>query len=385
MRIVFAADVPDNRTGGMSKHLHSLSDALRDMGHTVDILWSGDVAPQVRSAQLRRFAFPIVLTRYLVAHASRYDIVCIHEPSGALYALLKRRWQRLPPLIAYTFGLERPDWERRYATLRAACPSTSIARLARSWLFPHTRLIQADVTLRHAAHVIVLSSHDERYLTDRYNISSRRVTRVDNGVAPHFLSVPSICDRQPSRILFVGSWIERKGCHVLATAFARAHACVPGLRLTLLGTGVPVERVLNDFPSNVRDDVEVIPSFKEPELLQSLARHTVFALPSLYEGMPLALLEAMAAGLAVISTTVGAMPDVVDDGVDGLLVPPSDATALAEAMIRCAMNPALCQDLGHRARTKMRAYTWQSAAQQHLRAFSRACTTASLVTSKELV
>ncbi len=349
------------------------------------MLWGEDIAPSIQAPQIRRFVFPIAVARYFATCGAHYDVVCIHEPSGAAYALLRWLRRSLPPLIAYTFGLERPDWERRYAALRAAHPSMSIARLAQSWLFPHTRLVQADVTLRHAAHVIVLSSHDARYLTDRYNISSRRVTRVDNGVAPQFLSVPLTCDRQPSHILFVGSWIERKGCHVLATAFARAHACVPGLRLTLLGTGLPVEHVLNDFPLDVRDNVEVIPSFREPELLQSLARHAVFVLPSLYEGMPLALLEAMAAGLAIISTTAGAMPDVVDDGIDGLLIPPRDAMALAEAMIRCAMNPALCQDLGHRARTKMRAYTWQSAAQQHLCVFSRTCATTSLVTSKELV
>lgn len=72
----------------------------------------------------------------------------------------------------------------------------------------------------------------------------------------------------------------------------------------------------------------------------------VFVLPSYYEGFPNALLEAMARGLAVVCTDVGAVPDAVDDGVNGFLVPPKDTAALATAIEHYLRSPELVRDHG---------------------------------------
>ena len=82
----------------------------------------------------------------------------------------------------------------------------------------------------------------------------------------------------------------------------------------------------------------------------------VFVLPSYSEGVSLALLEAMAAGLPVIASRVGGLPEVVTDGENGLLVPPRDADALAAALTRLLADPSLARQLGENARGYVREH-----------------------------
>ena len=80
----------------------------------------------------------------------------------------------------------------------------------------------------------------------------------------------------------------------------------------------------------------------------------IFCLPSIYEGFPVVILEAMAAGLPVVSTTVSGIPEAIEDGVTGLLVAPEDAAALADALDKLAANPRLCSEMGQNARASLR-------------------------------
>ena len=84
-----------------------------------------------------------------------------------------------------------------------------------------------------------------------------------------------------------------------------------------------------------------------------LSSADIFVLPSYLEGQPLAVLEAMAAGLAVVATNVGANPDVIRDGVDGLLVEPGDVGGLADALTRLLTDPPLRSQLGAAARARV--------------------------------
>ena len=84
-----------------------------------------------------------------------------------------------------------------------------------------------------------------------------------------------------------------------------------------------------------------------------LAAADIFALPSLWEGMPNALLEAMAAGLPAVATAVGAVPEMVVDGREALVVPPGDAGALARALAELAAWPARRREMGALARRRV--------------------------------
>jgi glycosyltransferase involved in cell wall biosynthesis len=89
------------------------------------------------------------------------------------------------------------------------------------------------------------------------------------------------------------------------------------------------------------------------------AEHDIFVFPSLSEGMPLTLLEAMAAGMPVVTTETSGMADVVEDGFNGLLVPPADTESLVEAIERLLRSADLRKRLGQQAQETMQRYTWE--------------------------
>jgi len=94
------------------------------------------------------------------------------------------------------------------------------------------------------------------------------------------------------------------------------------------------------------------------------AEHDIFVLPSLVEGMPLSLLEAMAAGMPVVTTNTCGMADVVEDDTNGLLAPPADAENLAARMEQLCRSAALRKQLGQEAQRTMRRYTWECVTEQ---------------------
>jgi glycosyltransferase involved in cell wall biosynthesis len=98
-----------------------------------------------------------------------------------------------------------------------------------------------------------------------------------------------------------------------------------------------------------------------PELYAS---HDIFVFPSLVEGMPLVLLEAMAAAMPIVTTYSSGMADVIDDGRNGLLVPTADGIALAEAVAKFQSSPELRQTLGLAAQASAKNYTWDKIALQ---------------------
>ena len=119
-------------------------------------------------------------------------------------------------------------------------------------------------------------------------------------------------------------------------------------------------------------DDEITILFHKAELEELYLSHAVFAFPSTFEGLPLAVLEAAAAGLGIVTTGTCGMKDFVEDGVNGLLVPVGDAAGLTAALARVTDDPALADRLGRAAREKARHYTWRRSADQFLAAAAAA-------------
>jgi glycosyltransferase involved in cell wall biosynthesis len=127
-------------------------------------------------------------------------------------------------------------------------------------------------------------------------------------------------------------------------------ALVPGLRIECAGDGDlgKVQRYAQALNMGARVKLRGWLDRKAAEGL--LARASVFVLPSYVEGLPMSLLEAMAMGCPVVATCVGGIPDIVEDGVNGLLVRPGDPHALAGALARVLRDKALASRLGEAAR-----------------------------------
>ncbi len=179
-------------------------------------------------------------------------------------------------------------------------------------------------------------------------VPSRPVVVIPNAVAPPAAAVPPP-ERRRSRIVGVGRLSPEKGFDLLIRAFARLSPWYPEWTLQILGEG-PQRRVLEQLADSlgVRNRVQLAGWTDGPQA--ALLQASAFVLPSRYEGFPNALLEAMACGLPCVASDCESGPaEIIRDGVDGLLVPPEDVDALAEALRQ------LVSDQAHRARLGRRA------------------------------
>lgn len=178
------------------------------------------------------------------------------------------------------------------------------------------------------------------------------------------------------RLLFVGRLAAVKGVPLLLQAVAALRRDWPELKLTLIGDG-PERRALEAQARALGLDgiVDFAGYQGQAEVAQALSATDIFVLPSFAEGVPVVLMEAMAAGLPVVTTRIAGIPELVADGDTGRLVPPGDEVALTAAIARLLADPDTRRAMGMRGRAKVaQDYAIQTEAQRlsHLfRAYAR--------------
>jgi glycosyltransferase involved in cell wall biosynthesis/GT2 family glycosyltransferase len=202
-----------------------------------------------------------------------------------------------------------------------------------------------------ADHLVTWSSWTRDSLVQDYGIDAERVTVIPPGVDIERWARPPDVDRDdgPVRVLFVGGDLERKGGHLLLEAARklRGDPSVPAFEVHL------VTRTAVQHEVGVIVHSAMTPN--SAALIGLYHASDVFCLPTLGDCLPMVLSEAGIAGMALISTSVGAIGEIVRDDETGLLIPPGDLNALVRALSRLIGDPALRQRLGDGARRKVRA------------------------------
>ncbi len=199
-----------------------------------------------------------------------------------------------------------------------------------------------------------------------FGIGLQRITRIFPGTSLEFQSAAPrrSYDRTCNKLIFSGTWIERKGIGQLIEAFSVLADRHPGLQLGILGAGAPAESVLADFPAPLRSRIVVFPPLSHPQCAEVLLDYDLFLLPSFFEGTPLALIEAMCTGIPVITTATCGMKDVVQDGKNGLLVAPGSSEQIVRSVEVVMKDSGMRETLGRQAARDASAnYTWKAAAE----------------------
>lgn len=153
--------------------------------------------------------------------------------------------------------------------------------------------------------------------------------------------------REGTLVGTIGRMEPPKAQEVYLEAMSLVRRCVPSVRGILVGDGRRREELLRLRAQFALGDVVTFSGSVPPDEIPSLlAGFDVFVLSSNWEGLPMVLIEAQAAGVPIVATAVGGVPEVVHDGATGLLVPPRDPTALAGAIVRLLEDQALRWQLG---------------------------------------
>jgi L-malate glycosyltransferase len=274
-----------------------------------------------------------------VVRRERIDLLQAHQYTPFFYSAAGRLPGRRPPILFTEHGRHHPDYPR----LR--------------------RMLANRVLLGQRDRVVAVGEAVRRALIDNEGLPPRRVDVIFNGIPmEHFGARPDEAERSATRaelgvgpddlaVIQVARLDYLKDHATAVRAIERAARSCPGIRLILAGDGpergaiegLVRQRALGEHVRLIgqRDDV--------PRLL---AASDIVLLTSISEGIPLTLIEAMAAGLPVISTRVGGVAEIVVDGQTGLLTPPGDDGSLAERIVRLAVDPGRRDEMGRAGRRR---------------------------------
>jgi phosphatidylinositol alpha-mannosyltransferase len=267
-----------------------------------------------------------------------FDMVHVHEPFQPLLPFQFLRYA--DTTLVATFHATREGGSRLYA-------------YARFLIKPWWDRIDGRIAVSRAALKMI-----GRYFADRYSI-------IPNGIDyPHFASdvppIPKYIDSKRN-ILFVGRQEKRKGLPYLLEAYARLKRERPDIRLIVVGPDGGIRPACERYVRRHQLEDVVFTGFVPYEDLPRYYKAAdVYCAPSTgHESFGIVLLEAMAAGTPIIASDIGGFADVLEDGVEGLLVPPRDAQALASAMDRLLSDAALREQMGRAGTVRAEPYGWE--------------------------
>ena len=315
--------------------------------------------PRTSAAWLSRIAsvfaalltHPIVVFRGLRAAATmpRSSIAWSLRLAYLAEALLLGRWMRRNSLT--------------HLHVHFGGPVSSVALLAASaWRFPWSLTLhgpgefhdQASAWLREkilaADHIFAISDFTRSQILRIAPEAETKTFVIRLGVQPELLAQPRSLPSRPLEILCTGRLVSAKGQRILLQAFAALPPQSERLRLVFIGDG-PDREALHALASSlgIAAQVEWTGALNHASTLDRVARAHLFVLASFAEGLPVALMEAMALGVPCISTFIAGIPELIHSGENGLLVPAGNVSALTAAMQQLLHDQALHRRLAESA------------------------------------
>jgi phosphatidylinositol alpha-mannosyltransferase len=356
MRIALVSPYDWAVPGGVNSHVRPLAEQFLRTGHEVRIVapssrrWSHPCdyltvigehvigLPASGSVANVCLSFNLGLRVKSFLAREHFDVVHLHEPFMPLLPFQFLRYA--DSTLVATLHATRDGGSRLYAYSRFLIKPW--------WDRLHGRIVVSRAALKMIG----------RYFADRYRI-------IPNGIDyPHFASevppIPRYMDGK-SNILFVGRQEQRKGLPYLLRAYARLKRERADIRLIVVGPDGGMRPACERYVrQHGLEDVVFTGFVPYEELPRYYKTADVYCAPNTgHESFGIVLLEAMAAGTPIVASNIGGFADVLEDGVQGLLVPPQDAEALAAAADRLLPDVALRQEMGRAGTLRAEHYSWE--------------------------
>lgn len=338
--------IPQFSVGGREKVVHSLIKGLDGDFFECSLVSLKDSAPPAgffTSENLRLTSlgkrnqgvdlFLILRLRKFISE-NKFHIVHVHNPGTLIYGSIAAKLAGVKVIVntehGYSSSISRK--KKLAESLLRNCISTTIAvcdALKRYLCLTHS--------VKEEKVVVICNGIDaNRYFTPDVNLELRKEMGKENKIV----------------IGAIGRLDPIKGHKVLLEAFSECLRQNRSIKLVVVGDG-PLRRPLENVANSLNIHEHVLFMGNRSEIPQILSLIDIFVLPSLNEGLSITLLEAMAAGKAIIATNVGGNPEVIDDTENGILVKPESSSALARAMLDLAKDNERRVLLGRAAREKV--------------------------------
>lgn len=343
---------PPKWRGGVEISTYKIAKHLAQRGHEVSVITSLDKGLPVRSSEQGFFVYRTRYPRikiigimifwlgiWLILTRINPDVVHGQTANMALPALLNRKMRGKP---YYIWGQGSEIYLR--------------------WLFKKQYL---KLIFKHASMVIALTEDMRREIRE---ICDRQVVVVPNGVdLNQFENVSGKDIRRQLEIsvgrkviVFVGRLHPIKGLGYLVRAMKLVKERNKDAVLVMVGGGEEkgrLEKLAADL--GLLEDIRFVDSVASEEVPRFLMASDVFVLPSMSEGFPNVILEAMACGLPIVATRVGGLPEIIEDGKNGLLVEPGNPEQIAGSILQLLGDDRVREKISENNREKVKNYDWE--------------------------
>jgi glycosyltransferase involved in cell wall biosynthesis len=361
MKVLISAFVGNRREGGVAGVAYGVGHGLEQLGHVVEYLFAGDLPTSPRiPARFRELEFAVELARFLMRNPNRYSVVNLHAPNGCVYGPL----QRILPAVkkngpAYVMTLHGLEERRIYGMSREAKKGKAYNFSLRNRVWHRLyHLPRYYLSIKTADHALCVGRETWTLMQLKYNLDPDQVSYAPNGVDGRFFVSREVSSAAYARLLYAGTFLDQRGIFYLRDAIRGLVKRSHKFRLTIAGCGSDAGEVLNFFGPELQPFLDVRAMVPHDQMPHLLADNDIFVFPSIVEGTPLAVQEAMAAGMAVITTETCGMIDLVENEFNGLLIPQANSEALENAIVRLALDTELRANLGRSAQATMRRFTW---------------------------
>ena len=360
--IAIVLQTPKDRHSSVLQTYQGLAAELERRGHRVTIVTPQDF-PSARGlgGRFTPIVYPFVVARWMKRVGMACDLVVLHSYAGwrAVSGASRPDGSAVPTVIAF-HGLEPLYHDALRAEAEQAGGLSWRYRVLQEWLMP----FMLRRACRDATRITCLNSLERDELVRRGWTTADRVDVIFHGVPAEFF-LPERPPRPVRTLLFVGQWLPMKGVGYLREAFAELARRHPDVEMICAGTLAPAERVLASFSPDLRPRVRVFPRLDRLALVDVYRQADIMIAPSLYEGFGVALVEAMAARLPIVTTRVGVAADALTDGESALVIPTRHAQAIVREVERLIGDLSLRERLGEAAADAALHYR-ESAAVGHL-------------------
>jgi glycosyltransferase involved in cell wall biosynthesis len=392
-------------SGGQGIYLRYLSQSLRDLGHQVDVI-SGPPYPELddgirlvklpsldlysMSSVRRLFINPNKLNTFASivewagtmsgyfseplafgiraynlirrGYVNRYDIV--HDNQTMSYGILRIRELGLPVVetIHHSVTIDRD------LAIESAKSLKDKLGLKRWFSFIEMQMKVA----RKLTHIITVSQTARQHIAETFGLPEEKLRVIYNGIdADIFCPSPKVSRLNNRLLVVISRDTPVKGLRYMLEALGVLNQ-KHHLELVVVAKGTDnrtTQRLINKL--GIKDYVKIIDEIDTPELVKQYRLATIVVIPSVYEGFGLPAAEAMACGAPVVSTTAGALPEVVGDA--GVMVAPTDVKALVHAISMLIVNPGKRRLLSEAGRRRIvREFNWKNTAKQTLDVYAEA-------------
>ena len=341
MRIAIVTAYFPPHKGGQERHVLELARGLVDLGHEVSVITSvlsgyPAMAQEdfhiiwIPSFRIGSDALTFGLVKALAEVTA--DVIHVHSPLSIISTQAAARRGSTPMVVTY-----HGDFFKKGRL------SNCFKRIRNSLQLPY---------VLDRAHTVIALSRSDAALLATYGQDPERIEVVSPGMdMDRFEDGPEPGSRVDQKLLYVGRVVYQKGVRELMHSFAALCEDEEGVELVVAGDGDDLEEMKElTRRLKVEDKVSFRGWVNRDELIGLYHEATALILPSFSEGMPYAVLEAMAAGRPVICSRVSGLEEVVDHGVNGLLYDLGDEEGLRNAMLRLVRDPEESRRMGQRGR-----------------------------------